>query len=155
MSLIAIILVIVAGIILLLIEFLVIPGLSVFGIAGFLCLIGGVIASYVFHGSTAGHIALASTIVASVLSLIFTFRRKTWKKIGLNSSINSKIIAIEPDAIKNGDLGKAITRLAPMGKVMVNGIICEAKSISGYIQEDTEIEVIKISQNQVIVKPKN
>jgi membrane-bound ClpP family serine protease len=154
MSFVAIILIIVAGIALLLIEFLVIPGVSVFGIAGFLCLIGGVISSYVFHGNTAGHFTLAATVFASVLSMVFAFRRKTWRKMGLNTSIDSKIIAIEPEKIKSGDTGKAITRLAPMGKVMVNDLICEAKSISGYVSKDTEIEVIKISQNHLVVKPK-
>jgi membrane-bound ClpP family serine protease len=154
MSIIAIVLIIVAGIALLLIEFLVIPGFSVFGIAGFLCLVGGVIASYVSLGNTAGHITLAAAVVASVLSMLFAFRRKTWRKIGLSASIDSRIEAIEPEKIKSGDTGRTITRLNPMGKVRVNDITCEAKSVAGYIHEDTEIEVIKISRNQLIVKPK-
>lgn len=154
MSLLATILIILAGIALLLIEFLVIPGFTVFGIGGFLCIIGGVIASYVFHGSTAGHITLVSTIVASVIAMLFAFRRKTWNKMGLGTSIDSRLIAIEPEKIKSGDTGQAITRLAPMGKVKVNDGVYEAKSISGYIQEGTKVEVIKISQNQLIVKPK-
>ena len=137
-----------------LVEFLIIPGVSVFGIAGFLCLIGGVIASYVFHGNTAGHITLAAAIIASVGAMLIAFRRKTWRKMGLGASIDSKVVAIESEKIKSGDTGKAITRLAPMGKVKVNDIVCEAKSISGYIHEDTEIEVIKVSQYQLIVKPK-
>ncbi|MBN2273963.1 MAG: hypothetical protein JXK95_06495 [Bacteroidales bacterium] len=154
MSLLATILIILAGIALLLIEFLIIPGFTVFGIGGFLCIVGGVIASYVFHGNTAGHITLVAAIAGSVAAMLFAFRRKTWNKMGLETSINSKIIAIEPEKIKSGDTGKSITRLAPMGKVKVHDGVYEAKSISGYIQEGTEIEVIKISQNQLIVKPK-
>jgi membrane-bound ClpP family serine protease len=154
MSLVAIVLIILGGIALLLVEFLIIPGVSVFGIAGFLCLIGGVIASYVFHGNTAGHITLAASIIASVVAMLIAFRRKTWKKMGLGASIDSKVVAIESEKIKSGDTGKAITRLAPMGKVKVNDIVCEAKSVSGYIHEDTEIEVIKVSQYQLIVKLK-
>ena len=154
MSLIAIILIILGGIILLLVEFLVVPGVSVFGIGGFLCLIGGVIASYVFHGNTAGHITLIAAVVASVLSMVFAFRRKTWRKMGLNASIDSKIVTIEPDKINGGDTGRTITRLAPMGKVKVHDMVCEAKSISGFIDENTEIEVIKVSRNQLIVKLK-
>jgi membrane-bound ClpP family serine protease len=154
MSIIAIILIILAGIVLLLIEFLVIPGVSVFGIAGFLCLIGGVIASYVSLGNSAGHITLAATVAASLLSILFAFRRKTWRKMGLSASIDSRIVSIEPDTINSGDTGRTITRLNPMGKVRVNDITCEAKSVAGYIHEDTEIEVIKIIRNQLIVKPK-
>ena len=154
MSVVAIILIVVAGIVLLLIEFLVVPGVSVFGIAGFLCLIGGVISSYVSLGNTAGHITLAATVAASVLSILLAFRRKTWKKMGLSASIDSRIVTIEPGKMKSGDTGRTITRLNPMGKVRVNGITCEAKSVSGYLHEDTEIEVIKISRNQLIVKLK-
>ncbi len=155
MSLLAIVLIIIAGICLLLIEFLIIPGVSVFGIGGFVCLIGGVVAAYLNYGYTAGHITLASTLFASVLTILLTFRRKTWKKVGLSTSIESKIVAFDPDQIKTGDYGRAITRLAPMGKVIINDIICEAKSISGFIHENTEIEVVKVSQNQIIVKHKN
>jgi membrane-bound ClpP family serine protease len=154
MSVVAIVLIIAAGIVLLLIEFLVIPGFSVFGIAGFLCLIGGVIASYLSLGNIPGHITLATTVAASVLSMLFAFRRKTWRKIGLTANIDSRIISIEPEKIKSGDTGRTITRLNPMGKVKVNDILCEAKSVSGYIHENTEIEVIKISRNQLIVKLK-
>lgn len=155
MSVLAIVLIIIAGICLLLIEFLIIPGVSVFGIGGFVCLIGGVVAAYLSYGYTAGHITLVSTLFASVLTILLTFRRKTWKKVGLSTSIDSKIVAFDADKIKTGDYGKAITRLAPMGKVMINDIICEAKSISGFINENTEIEVVKVSQNQIIVKHKN
>ena len=154
MSVVAIVLIIIVGIVLLLIEFLVIPGVSVFGIAGFLCLIGGVISSYVSLGNTAGHITLAATVAASVLSILLAFRRKTWRKMGLSASIDSRMVTIEPGKIKSGDTGRTITRLNPMGKVRVNDTTCEAKSVSGYIHEDTEIEVIKISRNQLIVKPK-
>ena len=154
MSIVAIILIIIAGIALLLIEFLVIPGISVFGIAGFLCLIGGVITAYVTVGNTAGHITLAATVAASVLSILLAFRHKTWRKMGLSASIDSRMVTIEPGNIHSGDTGRTITRLNPMGKVRVNELTCEAKSMSGYIDEDTEIEVIKISRNQLIVKPK-
>jgi len=41
-----------------------------------------------------------------------------------------------------------------MGKVKVHDMVCEAKSISGFIDENTEIEVIKVSRNQLIVKLK-
>src|SRR4030042_5164055 len=154
MSLVAIILIIVAGITLLLIEFLIIPGVSVFGIAGFLCLIGGVITAYVSIGNTAGHITLAAAVAASVLSMLLAFRRKTWRKMGLPAALDSRMVTIEPGNINSGDTGRTITRLNPMGKVRGNDITGDAKSVTGYIDEDTEIEVIKISRNQLIVKPK-
>jgi len=155
MSVLAIVLIIIAGICLLLIEFLIIPGISVFGIGGFICLIGGVVAAYLSYGYTAGHITLVSVLLASVTTILLTFRQKTWKKVGLSANIESKIVTFDAEKIKAGDYGKAITRLAPIGKVMVNDVVCEARSISGYIHENTEIEVVKVSPNQIIVKHKN
>ena len=48
-----------------------------------------------------------------------------------------------------------MTRMNPIGKVMVNDLTVEGKSISGIIDPQTKIKVIKVSGNQVIVKPLN
>ena len=44
--------------------------------------------------------------------------------------------------------------MAPMGKVLVNNQSIEATSTGGFIDENTEIEVVKVLQNKLIVKPK-
>lgn len=154
MSLFAIALLIVLGIIMLLIEFLVIPGISVAGIAGFLLMLGGLIASYYYHGAQTGLYTLLITVVISGITVYYVFKRNTWKKIGLESTIDSRNSPFDISMIHAGDMGKAITRLAPIGKVMVNDIICEGKSFTGFIDENTEIEVIKVLNTQLIVKPK-
>ena len=155
MSLLAIIIIIFLGIFLLLVEFLIIPGFTVFGVGGFLFIILGIGSSYYYHGVLAGNITLLSTVIASLVTIYFIFKKKTWKRIGLQANISSKNEPFESDKIHPGDKGKTITRLAPIGKAMVNDIICEAKSIGGFVDENTEIEVIKISNTQIIVKPKN
>lgn len=154
MSLGAIVLLIVLGVILILIEFLVIPGISVAGIGGFLCLIGGVIAAYYFRGPETGNYVLLGSFILSVVTIVFAFRTKTWKKMGLNSEIDSKITPFEINKINIGDTGKAITRLNPIGKAIVNDIVCEAKSVSGIIDQNTDIVVTKVLNTQIIVKLK-
>ncbi len=155
MSLLAIIIIILLGIFLLLIEFLVIPGFTIFGIFGFAFLFLGVGSAYYFQGVTTGHITLISTIVASLITIYTVFKRKTWQNLGLKANIDSKHEPFSVDKINPGDSGTTITRLAPIGKAQVNGIICEAKSNSGFINENTEIEVLKVLNTQIIVKPKN
>ncbi len=59
---------------------------------------------------------------------------------------------ITEDQIKVGDQGKAMTRLAPMGKIEVNGIIREAKSLDGYVDEHTAIEVVVVKGTRISVK---
>jgi membrane-bound ClpP family serine protease len=154
MSLSAILLLILLGIILMLIEFLVVPGISVAGIGGVICLISGVIAAYYFKGPKIGNYILLATLVFSIFSIVFAFQSKTWRKMGLHSEIDSRVTPFESGKIKNGDLGKTLTRLNPIGKAIVNDIVCEAKSISGIIDSNSEIEVVKVLNTQIIVKLK-
>jgi len=155
MSLLAIIMIILLGIFLLLVEFLIIPGFTIFGIGGFVFILLGIGSSYYFHDVQTGHITLLSTVVVSLAVIYFVFKKKTWKNLGLQANINSRNEPFETEKIHPGDLGKTITRLAPVGKAQVNNIICEAKSTGGFIDENTEIEVVKVLSTQIIVKPIN
>jgi membrane-bound ClpP family serine protease len=155
MSLFAIVIIIILGIFLLLVEFLIIPGFTIFGIGGFVFIILGIGSAYYFHNTQTGNITLISTVALSLGTIYFIFKKKTWQNLGLKANIESKHEPFETDKIHPGDLGITITRLAPVGKAMVNDTICEAKSFSGFIDERTNIEVIKVLTTQIIVKPKN
>lgn len=154
MSLLAVIVIIVLGIILLLLEFLIFPGVTVFGIGGFLFILFGVGAAYYYHGVQTGNYTLLITVVLSATVIFFLFKQKTWKKIGLESNITSHNVPFEVEKIHVGDPGRTVTRLAPIGKVIINDVICEGKSISGYINENTDIVVVKVLKTQIIVKLK-
>ena len=75
----------------------------------------------------------------------------------LKTSIDSKVdnIRSEEGRVKPGDRGVTVTRLVPGGKVLVNGEYYEAKSVDILIDPRQEIEVIRIEDNKVIVKPIN
>jgi membrane-bound ClpP family serine protease len=154
MSLTAVIVIIILGIILLLLEFLIFPGVTVFGIGGFLFILFGIGTAYYYHGAQTGNYALLITVVLSVTIIFFLFKQKTWKKIGLESNITSHNVPFEAEKIHEGDSGKTITRMAPIGKIIVNDVICEGKSLSGFINENTDVVVVKVLKTQIIVKPK-
>jgi membrane-bound ClpP family serine protease len=154
MSLFAIILIILLGIFLLIIEFLIIPGFTVFGVGGFVFILLGIGSSYYYHGVQAGNFTLLGTVIASLMTLYYIFKKRTWKNMGLKASIDSKHEPFNVEKIHPGDAGTTITRLAPTGMARVNDIICEAKSTGSLIDENTEIEVIKVLSTQIIVKPK-
>lgn len=156
MSITAIILLILLGILLFAIEFLVIPGVTIAGIGGTISLGTAIVFAYKTYGSTAGNMALLGTILFMLVSFYMFFRSKTWKKLMLEKNIDGKVnIAVEHEEISVGDKGKTITRLNPIGKVMVNNKILEGKSTGQFINENTEIEVIKILNNNIVVKPLN
>ena len=56
------------------------------------------------------------------------------------------------EQIKAGDLGTSITRLAPMGKIKINSLVREAKSVEGYIDEHNEVEVVSVEGTRILVK---
>ena len=151
----AIILLLILGIILLLLEFLVIPGTTIAGIGGFLCLGGGIYMAYESFGSNVGHMFLLGTIFFLVLMIYYSLKAGTWKKMSLNSKISSKVETVDENKVTVGDKGKTITRCNLIGKAMVNGEAYEAKSLGSLIDENTEIEVLKIVGNQIIIKPIN
>ncbi len=154
MTLSAIIALIIIGIVLILLEFFVVPGITIAGIGGLLMLIGGVFMAYSKYGTPGGHYVLAGTVISLVLILFIAFKSKTWEKIALNSEINSQAKEDLSSKINVGDKGKSISRLAPRGTVSLNDIFVEAESISGFVDENEEVEVVKIKGNKIIVKLK-
>ena len=150
----AVILLISLGILLFLIEFLLIPGITIAGIGGAILTIGGIYLAFTVHGTQTGTIVLISTLVVTFLIFGISLRSKTWKKAMLTTNIDGKMNVIPgEDKIKPGDIGISVTRLAPMGTVKINGIFLEAKSESGYVNPKTEIEIVKVTSSQIIVKP--
>ncbi len=151
-----IILLIALGILLFLIEFLLIPGITIAGIGGALFTLGGIYLAFSNFGQQTGLIVLSFTLVITVVIFAFSLRSRTWRKAMLTTRIDSKMNEMPGDnKIIPGDKGISITRLAPMGTVKVNGFVIEVKSVSGYVDPKTEIEVVKVTPSQILVKPIN
>jgi len=157
MSLGLIIFFIAIGIFLFVVEFMLIPGISVAGIGGAVFILGGVIISFVEFGPTTGFLVLAGTSITIAVVVTLMLRTGTWKKFMLTTSIDSKVDLVhkEDGKVKAGDRGESVTRLNPMGKVQVNGEFYEAKAMDILIDPKTSIEVIAVESNRLVVKPIN
>jgi len=154
MSILAIILLIILGIFLFIVEFLLIPGVTIAGIGGAILMAVAVYSAYKTHGSAVGNYTLLATLILSIGGFAYALRARTWRKLSLSKNIEGKVqVGLENDVIKEGDRGEALTRMAPVGKVLVNGIIVEGKSREGFLDQKTPIEVVKVLNTQVIVKP--
>ncbi len=157
MSIGLIIFLIILGIILFIIEFMLIPGVTVAGIAGAVCILSGVILSFHFHGATVGMSVLLGTTILTGLSVYLMLRAGTWKKLMLTTAIDGKIENVTPgdDSVKEGDTGVTITRLNPSGKVKINGKYFEARSLDKLIDQKVKIEVVRVDFNTIIVTQVN
>jgi len=157
MSLGLIIFFIAIGIFLFVVEFMLIPGISIAGIGGAVFIIGGITISFIEFGPSTGFMVLAGTAISLAIVVTLMLRTGTWKKFMLTTSIDSKVDLVhkEDGKVKPGDRGETITRLNPMGKVQVNGEFYEAKAMDILIDPKTPVEVIAVETNRLIVKPIN
>ncbi len=156
MSLGLIIFLIVLGILLFLLEFLVVPGITVAGIGGAISIVAALVLAFYYHGPKTGVAVLIGTTVIIILTIVLMLKAGTWEKLMLKRSIDSKVDMVHKDEgrVNEGDAGQTVTRLNPMGKVVVNGEYYEAKSMDRLIDQGKEIVVVKVEINKLIVKLK-
>jgi membrane-bound ClpP family serine protease len=157
MSLGLIIFLILIGLLLFVIEVMLIPGITIAGIGGAICLITGIVFAFISFGTGPGLLVLGITAAVMVIATVLMLKSRTWNKFMLKTTIDSKVdnVGSGEGRVKPGDRGVTVTRLAPGGKVLVNGEYYEAKSVDILIDPHSEIEVIRIDDNKVIVKPIN
>jgi membrane-bound ClpP family serine protease len=154
-SVIGVILLILIGLFLLVLELFVLPGISIAAIGSFCFIAGGIIMAYTKLGFPAGNITLLFCIVSVIITIYFSLKPQTWKRMTLLTNIDSKALdTAHYGKIKPGDFGKAVSRLAPIGNVLINDHIFEAQSTGDFIDSGTEIEVVKVDNSKIIIKPR-
>ncbi len=147
-----VIILVVVGVLLLLAEILLIPGVGAAGIVGLCCLAGGTFCAYYMISPLAGHITLALSLIFAACCIYAFFKARMLDKMALTTDIDSKVDLIDGLGIEVGEHGRTLGRLAPMGKVVINGSEVEAKSTKSFIDEDTDVEVVAIEGNHVVVR---
>lgn len=147
-----VILLLVIGVLLLLVEFFLIPGISIAGIGGIIFLAGSVVYAYTEIGAQAGHLTVFGAIVIIVLAVWIFLKAKTLEKMSLKTEVESKNDPLEGIHVQPGDTGTTVSRLAPMGKVKINGQVMEAKSLEGFVDEGCEVVVRQVQLTNVLVE---
>lgn len=155
MTILIILFLIFLGIVLLLIEFAVIPGVTIAGIGGVLLLGASVYLAFDTYGVLAGIITTAFVLVVSPILVIRFFKSRAGKKMVLESEISGRVDQIDENTIQPGDEGITIGRLAPTGKVRIKDQTMEGKAIVGFIDQQVPIRVVEVLKTQVIVEPIN
>jgi membrane-bound ClpP family serine protease len=150
----AVIVLILLGIFLFLVEFLLLPGITVALVGAVVMTISGVYLAFVRFGTKVGALVLVFTLVASLVIFALSLRAKTWKKAMLKTNIDSNVTdEMGYEHVHEGDKGETIGRLAPTGMIRVNNHSFEAKSMAGFLDPRTPVEIVKIIGSQIIVKP--
>lgn len=146
---------ILVGLVLIFAEILLIPGVGVAGVLGLLSMGGSCFYAFYEYGNTVGAIVTAVVALLIVALAIWVLRAKTWKRMSLETNIDSKAVSAPAETIAVGDHGKTLTRLAPMGSARFGDYVVEVKALEGMLDPNVDIEVVLIEDNRVIVKPLN
>ncbi len=170
------VLAIVVGIGLICLEAFVIPGTTVAGAAGLLLLFGGLVATFLpggqglFPGSQQESSSLAwgvgtvlAALVTSGVGVFFIakhfgslpiFGKMVLRPAEDAASITTIGIADQSTAApaKVGELGTALTRMAPAGRIDIDGRVIDAYSDFGFIQSGSKVRVSSVDSFRVGVE---
>lgn len=139
------------GLVLMLLEIFVIPGIGVAGFLGVAALIAGCYLSFGF-GTTVGLIVTGCVLVVLIILICLALREKTWSRLALNTKVESSA-GQDSNIVSVDDIGETTTRLAPMGTARINGTAVEVKSFEGFLNRGTKVKVVMIEDNIIYVKP--
>lgn len=145
-----VLLLIVAGIALVIIEILFIPGTTVIGIIGVALLVFGIIFGYGKFGNTTGTIILISTLVVGGTATFISFRSGLWRTFALKSTNKSRVNEDLEIQQLLGAEGRAVSALRPYGKAEFYNKVYEVKSMGNYADSGSRVRVIKVDKNNTI-----
>ncbi len=143
---------ILVGLVLIFAEIILIPGVGVAGILGLLSMGGSCFYAFNKMGNTVGAIVTGVNALLIVALTIWVLRAKTWKRLSLETNIDSKAVSSDR-VISVGERGKTVTRLSPGGMVLFDRDSVEVKALEGMIDPGVEVEVVMIEDKKVYVRP--
>lgn len=147
-----ILLLILLGVLFLVAELVLLPGVSVGAIFAVVCYGSAIYKAYNDYGAVTGTIVVAVVILVSLIVTVLSLRSNTWQRLSLKQKIDSSSASMPEKEVHVGDRGVAISRLAPMGRVEIGGRSYEAKSVDAYIDQRSTVEVIGFENFTVVVR---
>ena len=143
------------GLALLVVEVYLTPGVNLFGIAGGLCVIAGIVLSFVELGSLGG-LAVSVGSISILGTLIYIM----WQSGALEHFVLVKNIEHDPETTARltesrtryiGMRGTAVTPLRPTGIVEIDGERIEVETEGGFIASGSEVRVLTVTRTRFIV----
>jgi len=135
------------AVILVILELFFLPGLSLAGLAAFLFYGGALYYAFAHISATAGIITLISGVIITGILIYYFLHSRMLDKMKLKTEIDSTAPTSINRTIHVGDKGLALSRLNPMGTVLIDGCTVE------YIEESTPVQVIKVEPAAIVVCP--
>ena len=142
------------AILLIILELFFLPGLSIAGFVSLLFYGVAIYYSFVHIGTVAGVITLVVAVLATIFFIWYFMRSRTLDKMSLHTNIESTAPTEVADSVKVGDCGVTLSRLNPMGKVLIGDETVEARAYD-FIEESVNVRVVKVERTTIVVEPVN
>ena len=132
------------------------PGFGVWGVTGSICVVLGIVAR-MLEGGTITQLFILIFMVLIVFTLLFLLMIRSARHgllsktaiIETGVSVKEEVNELEELV---GKLGKTTTMLRPVGKIDIDGVTHIALTEDGYINENVEVEVVKVEGENIFVK---
>ena len=136
---------------LLVVEVVFIPGFGFSGFAGMLSMAASVFYAFIRISDVAGWITLLVSVMICISLFLWALYGNSLDKMALKKDIKSTVKTVDLETFSVGHRGYTKTRLALIGEAVINGQVVEVKSEVGFINENEEIEIIRISGDSIFV----
>lgn len=140
------------AIFLLILELFFLPGVSVAAIFSLAFYSGALYYAFAHISTTVGFITLAIALVLTIFIIWYFMRSRTLDKMSLHTNIDSTAPTEVSNNLHVGDRGIALSRLNPMGRVLIGNITAEARSLD-FIDEGTPVIIKHIERTTIYVEP--
>lgn len=151
MDLFIILCLLIVALVLLLVDLFLIPGTGFASVLAAGCVVFAVYYAFDTLGMLAGLATLALAGIGGVLAVVRFMRSKTLDRVALKKDIDSKIDRTAAKSLRVGDKGKTVTRLALIGNADFGGAIVEVKSADGFMDAQTPVTVVRVSDSPIEV----
>lgn len=144
---------ILVGLLLIAAEILLVPGIGIAGILGLLSMGGSCYYAFYEFGSTTGSVVTAVNAILITSLTFYVLRAKTWRRMSLETKIDAKALEDDSRYVHVGEVGMAVSRMAPMGTVKFGDKVFEAKTLEGIVDPGTQVQIVLIEEGKVNVIP--
>ncbi|MCP2042828.1 NfeD family protein [Pontibacter sp. HSC-36F09] len=140
------------GLVLIVVELIFVPGITIVGVLGVILVGVGVWISYAALGTETGHLVLAGSIIAGGLTLFYSFRSDAWSRFALKDSNKSRVNEENPHLLEVGEEGITVSALRPQGTAIFKERRHEVQSTGTFLPPNTPVRIIKIVANKITVE---
>ncbi|WP_192349245.1 NfeD family protein [Algoriphagus sp. Y33] len=140
------------GLILLLAEVLFVPGTTVVGIFGLAVSLAGVVYAFLSFDAEIAWWITSVAVILNLAAIVYGFSSGVWNRFSLKSAMQGGAFDGRTEALRIGMQGITVSDLKPIGKASFEDVVYEVKSENGFVSVGTEVIIIKIENNKILVK---